>query len=57
VADAVVAVAAAAAAIAARWPQLLAVSPWEIASAVTSATLLAPVITARAGNTNWALVT
>ena len=50
-------VAAAAAAIAARWPQLLAVSPWEIASAVTSATLLAPVITARAGNTNWALVT
>ena len=57
VADAVVAVAAAAAAIAARWPRLLAVSPWEIASAVTSATLLAPVITARAGNTNWALVT
>ena len=36
VADAVVAVAAAAAAIGGRWPRLLAVSPWEIASAVTA---------------------
>jgi len=57
VADAVVAVAAAAAAIAGRWPQLPAVSPWEIASAVTGGTLLAPVITARAVNTSWPLVT
>jgi transposase-like protein len=57
VADAVVAIAAAAAAAGGRWPQLLAVSPWEIASAVTSASLLAPVITARAVHTNWALVT
>jgi len=57
VADAVVAVAAAAAAAGGRWPQLLAVSPWEIASAVTSASLLAPAITARAVHTNWPLVT
>jgi len=49
-ADALVAVAAAAAAAAGRWPRLLAVSPWEIASAVTSATLLAPVMAARAFN-------
>ena len=55
VADAVVAVAAAAVAITGRWPQLTAVSPWEIASAVTSATLLAPVITAGAVNANWPL--
>jgi len=55
VADAVVAVAAAAQAIAVRWPQLTAVSPWEIASAVTGATLMAPVITARAVNANWPL--
>jgi len=55
VADAVVAVAAAAGAIAGRWPQLTAVSPWEIASAVTGATLMAPVITARAVNANWPL--
>ena len=48
-ADALVAVAAAAAA-AARWPGLLAVSPWEIASAVTNATLLAPVMAARGFN-------
>jgi hypothetical protein len=41
-ADALVAVAAAAAAAVERWPRLLAVSPWEIASAVTNATLLAP---------------
>ena len=46
VADALVAVAAAAAAAAARWPGLLMVSPWEIASAVTNATLLAPVMAA-----------
>jgi hypothetical protein len=45
-ADALVAVAAAAAAAAGRWPRLLAVSPWEIASAVTNATLLAPVMAA-----------
>lgn len=40
----------AAAAAAGRWPRLLAVSPWEIASAVTNATLLAPVMAARAFN-------
>jgi hypothetical protein len=49
-ADALVAVAAAAAAAAGRWPELLAVSPWEVASAVTNATLLAPVMAARALN-------
>ena len=49
-ADALVAVAAAAAAAAEQWPPLLAVSPWEIASAVTNATLLAPVMAARAFN-------
>ena len=49
-ADALVAVAAAAAAAAERWPPLLAVSPWEIASAVTNATLLAPVMAARMFN-------
>lgn len=50
-ADALVAVAAAAAAAAAgRWPRLLAVSPWEIAAAVTNATLLAPVMAARMFN-------
>ena len=49
-ADALVAVAAAAAAAAGRWPRLLAVSPWEIASAVTNATLLAPVMAAGAFN-------
>lgn len=43
-ADALVAVAAAAVAAAGRWPRLLAVSPWEIAAAVTNATLLAPVM-------------
>ena len=57
VADAVVAVAAAAAAIGGRWPRLLAVPPWEIASAVTGASLLAPVITAGAVHANWPLVT
>ncbi len=45
-ADAVVAVAAAAAAAAGRWPRLLGVSPWEIAAAVTNATLLSPAVTA-----------
>ena len=45
-ADALVAVAAAAAAAAERGPRLLAVSPWEIAAAVTNATLLAPVMAA-----------
>jgi hypothetical protein len=49
-ADALVAVAAAAAAAAERWPRLLAVSPWEVAAAVTDATLLAPVMAARAFN-------
>ena len=49
-ADALVAVAAAAAAAAARWPRLLAVSAWEVASAVTNATLLAPVMAAGAFN-------
>ena len=49
-ADALVAVAAAGAAAAGRWPRLLAVSPWEIASAVTNATLLAPVMAAGAFN-------
>ena len=48
--DALVAVAAAAAAAADRWPRLLAVSPWEIAAAVTNATLLAPVMAARMFN-------
>lgn len=55
VADAVVAVAAAAQAIVVRWPQLAAVSPWEIASAVTGATLMAPVMIAGAVNANWPL--
>lgn len=49
-ADAAVTVAAAAAAITGRWPGLLMASPWEIACAVTGATLMAPVITARAVN-------
>ncbi len=51
IADAVVAVMAAAAAIAVRWPQLLTVSPWEVACAVTDASLMAPVIMVRAVNT------
>lgn len=45
-ADALAAVAAAAAAAAGRWPELLTVSPWAIASAVTNATLMAPVMAA-----------
>jgi hypothetical protein len=49
-ADALVAVAAAAAAAVARWPGLLTVSPWEVASAVTNATLLAPVMAAAGFN-------
>jgi hypothetical protein len=52
VGDAVVAVAAAAEAIASRWPRLVTVSPWEIASAVTNASLMAPVIMVRAANTS-----
>ncbi len=44
-ADAVVAVAAAATAVAGRWPELLTVTAWEIACAATAATLMAPVIT------------
>jgi hypothetical protein len=47
--DALVAVAAAAAAVGGRWPRLT-VSPWEVVSAVTNATLLAPVMTVRAFN-------
>jgi hypothetical protein len=49
-ADALVAVAAGAAAAEGRWLRLLAVSPWEIAAAVTNATLLAPVMAAGAFN-------
>ena len=49
-ADALVAVAAAAVALAGWWPRLLAVAPWEIASAVTNATLLAPVMAAAGFN-------
>jgi hypothetical protein len=45
--DAVAAVAAAAAAAAGRWPGLLAVSPWLVASAVTGGTLLSPLMTVR----------
>jgi hypothetical protein len=41
-ADAVAAVAAAASAAAGRWPALLAVSPWLVASAVTDGSLLSP---------------
>jgi hypothetical protein len=52
VADAVVAVAAAAEAISRRWPRLLTVSPWEVACAVTNASLMAPVIMVRAVNTS-----
>jgi hypothetical protein len=33
-----------------RWPRLLTVSPWEIAAAVTNATLLAPVMAVRVFN-------
>jgi hypothetical protein len=49
-ADALVAVAAAAAAAAGRWPRLLAVSPWEVAAAVTNATLLSPAVAGRGFN-------
>lgn len=52
-ADALVAVAATAAA--GRWPLLLTVSPWEIASAVTNATLLSPVMAAAAFNASFPL--
>jgi transposase-like protein len=52
VADAVVAVAAAAEAVGRRWPRLLTVSPWEVACAVTNASLMAPVIMVRAVNTS-----
>ena len=52
VADAVAAVVAAAQAIGRRWPQLLMVSPWEVACAVTSGSLMAPVIMVRAVNAN-----
>lgn len=43
-ADAVAAVAAAALAAAGRWPPLLEVSPWLVASAVTDGTLLSPAV-------------
>ena len=49
-ADAVVAVAAAAAAVRGRWPELAAVTAWEIACAVTAATLMAPAMAAGASN-------
>jgi hypothetical protein len=49
-ADAVVAVAAAAAAARDRWPGLLTVPAWEVACAVTAATLMAPVITSAGFN-------
>jgi hypothetical protein len=45
--DAVAAVAAAAAAAAGRWPGLLAVSPWLVASAATDGSLLSPVMVMR----------
>lgn len=51
-ADALVAVAAAAAAAAGRWPGLLAVSPWQVAAAVTDGSLLLPVMTFRPLNTS-----
>ena len=51
--DAVAAITAAAAAFARRF--LVAVSPWELAAAVTSGSLLAPVITAVPGNTKHVL--
>ena len=52
VADAVVAVAAAADAAAKRWPGIRAVPAWELAAAVTSGTLMAPVILFRPASTN-----
>jgi len=51
--DAVAAITAAAAAFARLF--LVAVSPWELAAAVTSGSLLAPVITAAPGNTKHVL--
>jgi Domain of unknown function (DUF6431) len=51
--DAVAAITAAAAAFGRRF--LVVVSPWELASAVTSGSLLAPVITAVPGNTKHVL--
>lgn len=56
VADAVVAIVAAAAAIRRRWPQLVpTLSPWEVASAVTGGSLLSPAVTAAAINTTSSL--
>jgi hypothetical protein len=52
-ADAVAAITAAAAAFARRF--LVVVSPWELAAAVTSGSLLAPVITAVPPNTKYVL--
>jgi hypothetical protein len=45
--DAAAAVAAAASAAAGRWPALLGVSPWAVASAVTGGSLLSPAMTVR----------
>jgi hypothetical protein len=45
--DAVVAVAAAGAAAAGRWPGMLAVSPWELAAVVTAGSLLSPSVAFR----------
>jgi hypothetical protein len=57
VADAVVAMVAAARAVARRWPALMpALSPWEVACALTSGTLLAPAITLMRINTNSPLL-
>lgn len=52
-ADAVAAITAAAVAFARRF--LVVVSPWELAAAVTSGSLLGPVITAAPGNTKHVL--
>jgi hypothetical protein len=52
-ADAVAAIGAAAAAVARRWgPVVFAVSPWEVAGAVTSARLLSPASTGQSINTS-----
>jgi Domain of unknown function (DUF6431) len=53
VADAVVAIVAAAVAVGRRWPDLVpTLSPWEVACAVTYGSLLSPAVTAAAINTS-----
>jgi hypothetical protein len=56
--DAVAAVLAAATAAARRWPGVGALSPWQVAVAVTDSRLLAPVFAPRPANTSslWAAV-